>query len=176
MEVIYQFMDIPIAMFFCFMTGLFVKMRIGSMIRQWLEGVLLKRLPGYTMFKNLTKRIAGEGGIEFAPALVDLYGSEARALGFIIEQQGEGSLTVFVPISPMPTLGQVFLVPETHVQNLEAKFVDVVNSLTQWGMESNKFLRRSQDELYRQSGSRYVFRNRGLWPRCASPRHGLFQG
>ena len=134
-----------VILFFCFMTGLFVKMRIGSMIRQWLESVLLKRLPGYTMFKNLSKRIAGEGGIEFAPALIDLYGSEARSLGFIIEERGEGNLTVFVPISPMPTLGQVFLVPGTHVQKLEAKFVDVVNSLTQWGMESNKFLRRPQE-------------------------------
>jgi len=129
---------------FCFMTGLFVRMRIGSLIRQWLESILLKRLPGYTMLKNLTKRLAGQEGIEFAPALIDLYGSEARALGFIIEEQEEGKFTVFVPISPTPTLGQVFLVPGSQVQKLEAKFVEVVNSLTQWGMESNKFLRRPQ--------------------------------
>ena len=134
-----------VIMFFCFMTGVFVKMRIGSLIRQWLESILLKRLPGYTMLKNLTGRLAGEEGIEFAPALIDLYGSEARALGFIIEEHGEGRLTVFVPISPTPTLGQVFLVPRPQVQKLEAKFVDVVNSLTQWGMESNKFLRRPQE-------------------------------
>jgi uncharacterized membrane protein len=134
-----------VILFFCFMTGLFVKMRLGSMSRQWLERVLLKRLPGYIMFKNLTKRIAGEGGIEFAPALIDLYGSEARALGFVIEEQGEGRFTVFVPISPTPTLGQVFLVPSPHVQKLEAKFVDVVNSLTQWGIESHKFLRHLQE-------------------------------
>lgn len=131
---------------FCFLIGFFVKMRIGSLMQQWLESLLLKRLPGYTMFKNLTRRLAGEEGIEFAPALVDLYGSETRALGFIIEEHEEGKLTVFVPISPTPTLGQVFLVPRSHVQKLEAKFVDVVNSLTQWGIESNKFFRRPQEQ------------------------------
>jgi uncharacterized membrane protein len=130
---------------FCFLTGLFVKMRIGSVIRQWLESMLLKRLPGYTMFKNLTKRLAGQEGIEFAPALLDLYGSEARALGFIIEEHEEGKFTVFVPVSPMPTLGQVFLVPGPQVQKLEAKFVEVVNSLTQWGMESKKLFKHPEE-------------------------------
>jgi uncharacterized membrane protein len=62
-------------------------------------------------------------------------------LGFIIEEHEEGKLTVFVPISPTPTLGQVFLVPGSQVQKLEAKFVEVVNSLTQWGMESKKLFK-----------------------------------
>ena len=134
-----------VILLFCFMTGLFVKMRIGSLIREWLEGILLKRLPGYTMFKNLSKRIAGQEGIEFAPALLDLYGSEARALGFIIEEHEEGRFTVFVPISPTPTLGQVFLVPGSQVQKLEATFVEVVNSLTQWGMESKKLFKGHEE-------------------------------
>jgi hypothetical protein len=92
------------------------------------------------MFKNLTRRVAGEEGIEFAPGLVDLYGSETRALGLIVEEHEDGNFTVFIPLSPMATIGQVFLLPSTRVQKLEAKFVDVVNSLTQWGMESKKLL------------------------------------
>jgi uncharacterized membrane protein len=134
-----------VILLFCFMTGLFVKMRIGSLIREWLESMLLKRLPGYTMFRNLTKRLAGQEGIEFAPALLDLYGSDAKALGFIVEEHEEGKFTVFVPISPTPTLGQVFLVPGSQVQKLEAKFVEVVNSLTRWGMESKKLFKRPEE-------------------------------
>ena len=80
----------------------------------------------------------GEEGIEFAPGLVDLYGSEARALGFIIEEHQDGTFTIFIPLSPLATVGQVFVLPGARVQKLEAKFVDVVNSLTQWGMESKK--------------------------------------
>jgi hypothetical protein len=93
------------------------------------------------MFKNLTLRVAGEEGIEFAPGLVDLYGSEARALGFIIEEHEDGNFTIFLPLSPMATVGQVFFLPGVQVQKLEAKFVDVVNSLTQWGMESKKLFK-----------------------------------
>jgi uncharacterized membrane protein len=125
----------------CFLTGFFVRMHIGMVTKDWLEGFLLDRLPGYTMFKNLTRRLAGEEGIEFAPALVDLYGSESWAVGFIVEEHEGGQFTVFVPVSPMPTVGQVYLVPESRVKKLEAKFVDVVNSLTQWGVGSDKILR-----------------------------------
>ena len=123
---------------FCFLTGFLVQMRIGRLGKQWVESFLLERLPGYVMFKNLTRRLAGEEGIEFAPGLVDLYGSEARALGFIIEEHEDGNFTIFIPLSPMATVGQVFVLPGPNVQKLEAKFVDVVNSLTQWGMESKK--------------------------------------
>ncbi len=126
----------------CFLTGFFVRMQIGKVTQEWLEGILLDRLPGYTMFKNLTRRLAGEEGLEFAPALVDLYGSEAWAVGFIVEELEDGQFTVFVPISPTPTVGQVYLLPESRVKKLEAKFVDVVNSLTQWGEGSDKLFRR----------------------------------
>ena len=129
---------------FCFLTGLFVQMQIGRLGKEWLEKLLLERLPGYIMFKNMTRRLAGEEGIEFAPGLVDLYGSGARALGFIIEEHEGGNFTVFVPISPMATVGQVFVLPRENIQKLEAKFVDVVNSLTQWGMESKKLFQLPQ--------------------------------
>ena len=123
---------------FCFLAGLLVRMRIGQLVQQRMENLLLQRLPGYVMFKNLTRQLAGQEGIEFAPALVDLYGSEARVVGLIVEEHADGKFTVFVPISPTATLGQVYLLPPTSVERLQARFVDVVNSLTQWGMESKK--------------------------------------
>jgi uncharacterized membrane protein len=126
----------------CFLAGFFVRLQIGKVTQEWVEEILLDRLPGYTMFKNLTQRLAGKEGVEFAPALVDLYGTEAWSVGFIVEELQDGQITVFVPVSPMPTVGQVYLVPESRVKKLDAKFVDVVNTLTQWGEGSNKFFRQ----------------------------------
>jgi uncharacterized membrane protein len=123
---------------FCFLAGLLVQMRIGQLLQEWMENFLLQRLPGYIMFKSLTRQLAGQEGIEFAPALVDLYDSEARVIGLIVEEHVDGKFTIFVPISPTATLGQVYFLPHTKVERLEARFVDVVNSLTQWGMESKK--------------------------------------
>jgi uncharacterized membrane protein len=123
---------------FCFLAGILVQMRIGRLVQKWVEGSLLQRLPGYVMFKNLTRQLAGQAGIEFAPALVDLYNSEARVVGLIVEEHADGKFTIFVPISPTATLGQVYLLPLNRVERMQARFVDVVNCLTQWGMESKK--------------------------------------
>jgi uncharacterized membrane protein len=59
-----------------------------------------------------------------------------------VEEIGADQFTVFVPISPTPTVGQVFVVPGSRVKKLDAKLVDVVNSLTQWGQGSAKLFRR----------------------------------
>lgn len=125
---------------FCFLAGLLVQMRFGRLLQSWVENYLLQRLPGYVMFKNLSRQLAGQEGIEFAPALVDLYDSEARVVGLIVEEHADKKFTIFVPISPTATLGQVYLLPHTKVEPLQARFIDVVNSLTQWGMESKKLL------------------------------------
>ena len=117
----------------------------GSRGQKWVENFLLDRLPGYVMFKNLTRQLAGQEGIEFAPALVDLYDSEARVVGLIVEELADGKLTIFVPISPTATLGQVYLLPPNKVERMQARFIDVINSLTQWGMESEKLFQSSSE-------------------------------
>jgi uncharacterized membrane protein len=123
---------------FCFLAGLLVQLRLGQLVQTWLEGKVLQRLPGYTMIKNLTHQVIGREGTEFAPALVDLYGSEARVIALIIEELEDGRLTIFVPISPTSTLGQVYILPASRVEKLPARFLHVVNTLSQWGMESKK--------------------------------------
>lgn len=124
----------------CFITGLLVRTRIGTLVRDWLEGRLLNRLPGYTIIRNLTHRFSGEEGTEFAPALVDLYGANTQALALIVEEHQDGSYTVFVPLAPTPTVGQVHLVPPERVRRVNAPLGTVLNSVMQWGVESNKFL------------------------------------
>jgi uncharacterized membrane protein len=125
---------------FCFLAGLLVQLRLGQLVQSWLESHLLRRLPGYTMVKNLTRQVAGQEGTEFAPALIDLYGSEARVIGLIMEELDDGRMTVFVPLSPTSTLGQVYILPAAKVTKLKARFLDVANTLTQWGAEAEKVL------------------------------------
>ena len=73
------------------------------------------------MFKNLTRQLAGQEGIKCAPALVDLYGSEARVVGLIVEEHADKKFNIFVPISPTATLGQVYLLPHTKVERLQQR-------------------------------------------------------
>ncbi len=134
-------LSVLLILVFCFLAGVLVQLRLGRLIQTWLESHLLQRLPGYTMIKNLTRQVVGREGAEFAPALVDLYGSEARVIGLIIEEPDDGKLTIFVPMSPTSTLGQVYILPAARVERLPARFLNVVNTLTQWGMESKKLFR-----------------------------------
>ena len=67
---------------FCCLAGLLIQLRLGRLVQTWLEDHLLQRLPGYTMIKNLTRQVVSQKGVEFTPALVDLYGSDARVIGY----------------------------------------------------------------------------------------------
>jgi uncharacterized membrane protein len=133
---------------FCFLAGLLVQLRLVRLLQTWLETRLLQRLPGYNMIKNLTRQVSGHEGSEFAPALVDLFGSEARVIGLIVEELDDGRLTIFVPISPTSTLGQVYVLPAARLERLQDHFLDVVNSLTQWGVESKKIFQAPPPHIH----------------------------
>ena len=125
----------------CFLAGLFVQMRIGRLTQEWVENFLLRRLPGYHMFKNLTRQLVGQEGHEFVPALVDLNGTGAKVIGMIVEEHAEGYFTIFVPNSPAVTLGQVYFLPGDRIEKVPMRLVDVVNCLTQWGVDSKKLFK-----------------------------------
>ena len=130
----------------CFVMGLLIHTRIGALTRDWFEAKLLNRLPGYTMIKNLTQRFSGIEGTEFAPALADLYGSNTQALSLIVEEHEDGNYTVFVPLAPTPTIGQVYLLPQERVHRINAPLSRFVNSIMEWGVNSQGLF-QPQSEL-----------------------------
>lgn len=136
---------------FCFFTGLLVRTRFGIGLRDWIEGKLLNRLPGYTILRNLTHRFSGKEGTEFAPALVDLYGAGTQALALIVEEQNDGKFTVFIPLAPTPTVGQVLVVSPERLHKIDATLGSVMNSIMQWGVESKKFLSSTSESEAKES-------------------------
>jgi uncharacterized membrane protein len=82
----------------CYFTGVVVRTRWGGAVRGWIERSLLERIPGYSMIRTLIHQYLGhEEERKFRPVLVDLYGSESRAIGFEIEELGDGTVAVFLP-------------------------------------------------------------------------------
>ena len=126
----------------CFVTGLLVRTGWGGAARDWIENKFLARMPIYTMIKNLTHRFVGQSGEQFAPAEVDLYGSDCRLLGLIVEALPDGRVVVFIPLAPTGTVGQVFIVPQERVLKLDATLGSVVNSVTQWGVGTSGIYQR----------------------------------
>ncbi len=133
---------IGVAILFCFFTGLLVRTGWGGATRDWIENKILARMPIYTMIKNLTHRFVGQSGEQFAPAEVDLYGSDSRLLGLVVEALPDGRVAVFIPLAPTATVGQVYILPRDRVRELETTLGSVVNSVTQWGVGTSAMYQR----------------------------------
>ncbi|MDJ0939935.1 MAG: DUF502 domain-containing protein [Woeseiaceae bacterium] len=126
----------------CFFTGLVVRTRLGEALKGWFGRNVAPKIPLYRALSNLTKRVAGVEGHEFAPVEIDLYGSSARALGFLVEEIDADRCAVFVPTAPVATVGNVFIVARERVTFLEASVSDAVGIITQWGVDAQDLYRK----------------------------------
>ncbi len=122
----------------CFITGLIVRTSWGVSGKNWFERSVLNRIPMYSMLKNLTHKFVGEEGTQFTPAEIDLFGSGCMVLGAIVEELPDGRLSVFVPITPAATVGQVYLVPASRAKKLDASLGTTINTITEWGIGADK--------------------------------------
>ena len=130
----------------CYITGVAVRTRWGSVMRNWLERCILERIPGYRVIRTLIHQYLGhEGGRQFRPVLVELFGSNSQAVGFEIEVLGNGQVAVFLPSVPAATLGQIQLVPESAVHPLDATMHATLEALTMFGVGSSKLVGGGQE-------------------------------
>ncbi len=120
----------------CFLTGLAVQTRLGMALRDWFARKVAPRIPMYGALSNLTKRFVGVDGSEFSPVEVDLYGSDVMTLAFLVENLPDERCAVFVPMSPVTTIGNIFIVPASRVHSIDASIGDAVSVITQWGVDA----------------------------------------
>jgi uncharacterized membrane protein len=118
----------------CFLTGLVVQTSLGKAVRGWFATNVAPRIPMYDALSNLTQRFVGQGGVQFMPVEVDLYGSGARVLAFLVEKLPDNRCAVFVPTSPVTTVGNLYIVPVDSVKHLEASLGDTIGIISQWGV------------------------------------------
>ena len=123
----------------CFFIGILVRTGLGAWSFERLENKVLKQIPGYQIISRALKGFAGEE-TAYPKALVRLFGTEAAMLGFIMEENDNGSVTVFVPSSPAITVGTVYIVERSQVTFLEASMMEIADCISQWGIGSRKLL------------------------------------
>ena len=123
----------------CFVVGAFVRTKLGSWSLERFERTILKQIPGYEIISNVLKGFA-EKRTAYRAALVRLYGPGTGVLGFVMEENDNGRVTVFVPSIPTLTVGSLHIVDRERVTMLEAGSIDVTNCISQWGIGSQKIL------------------------------------
>jgi uncharacterized membrane protein len=123
----------------CFVVGVAVRTRSGRAVRERMEKAFFERLPGYGLLRSLTQRLAGDSKESaWTPALVEI--EEALVPGFIIEEVGDGRVTVFVPSVPTPFAGAVYVLPPERVHILDIPFTEAIRPISRWGSGSRELV------------------------------------
>ncbi len=129
----------------CFVTGLVVQTRAGITLRAWLDSNVARRIPMYNAISSLTKRFAGLEGNNFDPVEVDLHGSAARAIGFLIEELPDNRCAVYIPSAPVATIGNIYIVSKSQVSGLQATVADTLTAISQWGVDSSQLYKQTNN-------------------------------
>jgi uncharacterized membrane protein len=124
----------------CFIAGLLARTGPGFRAKNAFEAAVLSKLPGYTLLRGLTGRLAGQvDEPTFAPALVEI--EDALVPALIIEELEDGSYTVLVPSVPTPMAGALYILPRDRVHPVDISFTTALKVFTKWGAGAGEFVR-----------------------------------
>lgn len=124
-----------------FIIGLAMKSQAATRLGQWIEEKTLDKLPIYRFVKTLVEGLLGaEGKANFKPALIDC-GEGQREFCYIVEDHGDGDLTILVPWAPASFAGSVKIVPQSTVQEIDTGLDDASLVLSHLGLGACKLIK-----------------------------------
>ena len=122
----------------CFMVGLAFSTTMGRRITNIIESHVFSKFPGYVLLRSLTRGALGEEEtIHFKVALTEMEGGLVPS--FIIEEHPD-HYTVFVPASPTPTSGAIYIFPREMVHIVDVPFSRAARCITKLGVGSSELL------------------------------------
>jgi uncharacterized membrane protein len=123
----------------CFLMGTLVNSQLGANVFETVQSKFGDILPGYEIVTNLMRGIAGNEKA-YPPALITLFAPGTSVLGFIMEDLGDAYVTVFVPSTPVVTVGAIHVVERTRVRMIDASSRDAAECIAQWGIGAKELL------------------------------------
>ena len=118
----------------CLAIGFLVRSAAGRRSRRTLETLVFEKVPGY----RLAKAFAGEGplvergGKAMRPALAAIEEGQCPAL--VMDEFADGRLLVFVPGSPAPMSGAVYIFAPDKVVFLDVPLLSFMKAISSWGL------------------------------------------
>lgn len=130
--------------FVCYGAGYLVQTQVGAWTFERFEKTVLLQVPGYRIIGGILKGFAEDKVESYQPALVQLGPPGTAVLGFIMDENDNDTMTLFVPTVPALTVGGLHIVERSRATLLEASHLDIVNCITEWGTGSNKVIGKSR--------------------------------
>lgn len=115
----------------CLLIGLLIRSTAGRRARRMLEALLFEKIPGY----RLVKAFAGNGpagGHAMRPALAAIEEGQCPAL--VMDEFADGRLLVFVPGSPAPMSGAIYIFTPDKVTLLDVPLLPFMKAISSWGL------------------------------------------
>jgi uncharacterized membrane protein len=128
----------------CFLVGIALRTPLGQATRTRVENALLQKIPGYTMFRSMTRQMAGNSPESaWKPALAEI--EDALVPAFIVEELNDGRFTVFVPSVPTPLAGAIYILAAARVHPVDVPFTQAIKVITRWGSGSCELVAAMQE-------------------------------
>jgi uncharacterized membrane protein len=125
-----------------FIFGLIMMSNIGRKIGNWIERIILGKVPGYHAIKSLiTGFTNSQQESSFKPALLKSPDGEKEFV-YIVEKHDDGNMTILVPWSPTPFAGSIKIVTKDRVEPLSISMGKLTEVLSQWGVGSKDLIMR----------------------------------
>jgi uncharacterized membrane protein len=121
------------------LVGILKDTKPAQRLGAWIEREFFFKFPPYRLVRDITRRLAGEDIPSMHPALLELTPG-IRTVGFIVEELDENLVTVFQPLTSLPTMGTLHIVSEAKVERLDAKFMDAIGWYFNWGADTHAVL------------------------------------
>jgi uncharacterized membrane protein len=125
-------------------VGWAVRTVIGKRISDAIERSIYARIPGYSIFRSLTRRVAAEtDDTAWRSAMVDTDDGALMPV-FVIEELPDGRYTVFVPSVPTPLAGAVFIYQSDRVHFVDVPLRQALGVVSRWGEGAKGLVARMQ--------------------------------
>ena len=118
----------------CLVIGMLVQSASGRRMRRLLEGLLFEKIPGY----RLVKVFASEGPLieggsrTMRPAFAAI--EEGLCPALVMDEFSDGRLLVFVPGSPAPMSGAIYIFASDKVTLLNVPLLPFMKAIASWGL------------------------------------------
>jgi uncharacterized membrane protein len=145
-----------------FLIGALVSSNLGAVAFEKVQATFSDIVPGYEIVTNLMRGVAAKARA-YPPALVNLFAPGTSVLGFVMEDLGDAYVTLFVPSTPVLTVGAVHVVESSRVRFIDAKGREAAECLGQWGLGARELL-QGVELASAWTSARSRFRARGLAP------------
>ena len=128
----------------CVLVGMALRTSLGQAARTRIENSLLQKIPGYGVFRSMTRQMAGESRENaWKPALAEI--EDALVPAFIVEELDDGRFTVFVPSVPTPLAGAIYILTAARVHPVDVPFTQAIKVITRWGSGSRELVAAMQE-------------------------------